>query len=344
MSTLLLIRHHADLGCQGGGSTFAVMLSVTVRAYPVLPLSVMVWSYNTTANSDTYWSMLANFHNQLPELSEAGGMGYYYMTPNNSATQSDPALRGMLSGVWLFPKQTETQMKAALEPLTDKILASVVTGADAIVPGNYTASLPNFITAWLVLSPAEAVSGGGKYDSRLGSRLLDRKALKTDSAGLATALRKANPIPSETFLGHVVAGKAVANPPGGIPGGSNSVLPAWRKAYNHLVLPRSWPVFNNTAKIFVTDQLRNVQVQALKDLAPDTGAYVNEADPTEQDWKETYWGSNYAKLLEIKREWDPKGVFWCKPCIGYDDGWVVQSALGIEGAVGQAEGRICKSK
>jgi len=62
--------------------------------------------------------------------------------------------------------------------------------------------------------------------------------------------------------------------------------------------------------------LTNTYVQALRDLAPDTGAYVNEADPNEPDFQKTFWGDNYERLLGIKRIVDPDDVFWCAPCVG----------------------------
>uniref|UniRef100_A0A7S2VN48 FAD-binding PCMH-type domain-containing protein n=1 Tax=Zooxanthella nutricula TaxID=1333877 RepID=A0A7S2VN48_9DINO len=37
-------------------------------------------------------------------------------------------------------------------------------------------------------------------------------------------------------------------------------------------------------------------------------------------WKERYWGkSNYQKLLSIKNEFDPHGLFWCHHCVGSDE-------------------------
>lgn len=108
-----------------------------------------------------------------------------------------------------------------------------------------------------------------------------------------------------------------------------------------LVLPVSWPYLNETAKIAATTELRNVQVEALRQLAPNSGAYVNEADPTEPDWQRAFWGANYPRLLELKNYWDPTGVFWCKPCVGHEL-WTVESQYGIEGGIGQTPGRICK--
>jgi hypothetical protein len=57
-------------------------------------------------------------------------------------------------------------------------------------------------------------------------------------------------------------------------------------------------------------------VAALRDLAPDMGAYLHEADTNEPNFQQTFWGDSYARLLEIKRKVDPDDVLWCKPWVG----------------------------
>ncbi|EXJ78850.1 hypothetical protein A1O1_09252 [Capronia coronata CBS 617.96] len=173
----------------GGGSTFAVLISVTVRAYPRLGVALYYFSYNTTANTDTFWSLLAYFH-----------------------------------------------------------------------------------TAW-ANSPPEGVG----LELRLGSRLLDREDLETDLQTLKQRLKQTTSGPHNTIIGHLVAGSGLKNVD--IPGGGNSVLPAWRHASAPDVA-----LLNNTAKLAVTDLLRDVEVEALRQLAPNTGAYINEADPAEPNW------------------------------------------------------------
>ncbi|KIW33495.1 uncharacterized protein PV07_00341 [Cladophialophora immunda] len=323
----------------GGGSTFAVLLSVTVRAYPVLPAAVYTFSYNTTANSDTFWSLVAYFHNQLPELSDAGIMGYYFITPNNSASQSDPARMGSVSGFWFAPNKSVEETQHILAPMEQTIQKNAYNWTDAIFVSNVSAPVPDFTKFWLAFVTPQSVGS----EVRLGSRLFDRAALKTDPAKLKRLFKQTSPIPQYPILGHVVAGKGVKTVKNGIPGGSNSVLPAWRKAYAHIVLPRSWAFLNETAKIAATTQLREVETEALRELAPNMGAYVNEADPTEPNWQETFWGSNYPRLLQLKRYWDPKSVFWCVPCVGHTDGWEVVGQAGVEGAVGESSGRICRT-
>ena len=47
----------------------------------------------------------------------------------------------------------------------------------------------------------------------------------------------------------------------------------------------------------------------LRSLVPVPASYVNETDYFEADWQRAFWGDNYARLLEIKRKYDPGGLF-----------------------------------
>ncbi len=54
----------------------------------------------------------------------------------------------------------------------------------------------------------------------------------------------------------------------------------------------------------------------LRDLAPDSGSYVAESNFFEPDWQWSYWGKNYARLLEVKRRYDPGGLFFVHHGVG----------------------------
>jgi hypothetical protein len=56
-------------------------------------------------------------------------------------------------------------------------------------------------------------------------------------------------------------------------------------------------------------QLIDRCVNQLRMVAPDGGAYVSESNYFEKDWQRSYWGGNYARLAEIKRKYDPDGLF-----------------------------------
>lgn len=50
-------------------------------------------------------------------------------------------------------------------------------------------------------------------------------------------------------------------------------------------------------------------------------AYYNEEYPADDDFSGVQWGSNYPRLLSIKKALDPKGVFSCRNCVGSEKGF-----------------------
>ena len=54
----------------------------------------------------------------------------------------------------------------------------------------------------------------------------------------------------------------------------------------------------------------------LRAVAGETGAYVSESNYFEKGWQNSYWGSNYPRLAEIKRKYDPDGLFFVHNGVG----------------------------
>jgi FAD/FMN-containing dehydrogenase len=57
-------------------------------------------------------------------------------------------------------------------------------------------------------------------------------------------------------------------------------------------------------------------VDEIRKLAPNGGAYVSESNYFERSFGEAYWGSNYARLKEVKKKYDPDGLFFVHNGIG----------------------------
>jgi FAD/FMN-containing dehydrogenase len=57
----------------------------------------------------------------------------------------------------------------------------------------------------------------------------------------------------------------------------------------------------------------------LREITPGGGCYMNEADYLEVDWQTAFFGSNYNRLLEIKRQYDPTNFFNCWKCVGWNN-------------------------
>jgi len=57
----------------------------------------------------------------------------------------------------------------------------------------------------------------------------------------------------------------------------------------------------------------------LRKVAPQPAAYVSESNFFETDWQHSYWGSNYERLLAIKRQYDRDGLFFVHHGVGSED-------------------------
>ena len=77
--------------------------------------------------------------------------------------------------------------------------------------------------------------------------------------------------------------------------------------------------------------MTNVFLPALAQLTPNGGAYINEADFQQPDFQNVLYGVNYDKLREIKRKYDPSGIFYALTAVGSED-WFEDATRG---------GRLC---
>ncbi len=57
----------------------------------------------------------------------------------------------------------------------------------------------------------------------------------------------------------------------------------------------------------------------LRALAPDSGSYFNETNYFERSFQKSFWGPNYPRLLEVKKTYDPDGLFFVHNGVGSED-------------------------
>ena len=60
----------------------------------------------------------------------------------------------------------------------------------------------------------------------------------------------------------------------------------------------------------------SVAMLVIRAITPGAGTYANEADFFEKNWQEEFWGPHYARLLQIKKRYDPDGMFRCHHSVG----------------------------
>lgn len=73
------------------------------------------------------------------------------------------------------------------------------------------------------------------------------------------------------------------------------------------------------------------QLAALTPPGEESGAYLNEGDWNQPNWKSFFYGANYNKLRDIKDKYDPDQVFYGR------------TAVGSERWVDREDGRLCRT-
>jgi hypothetical protein len=289
----------------GGGATFGVIVSFTLALYPDEPTSLVQAGIVTLVNNSAHFYEAAAWaFSQYPAIVDAGWAGYGEIAPSNTPV---PGIGSSFGVDWFGFGRPEAQI---IEFITG--LATYITET---WPGEFEPYLGvtvNFSSFYAFWGPNTDTGSPVGVDLVVGSRLLDKTAI--DNPNLSSYLERAIG-PGGGLMQNMIGGLGVHSKPLSL----NAVCPAWRIAYSHSVTGAGWAPFDTVAETQQLNQL-NGYLEALTELAPNTGAYVNEADPFETNYHEVFWGSNYPRLLSIKKAVDPHGVFWCRVCVG-NEGW-----------------------
>lgn len=150
--------------------------------------------------------------------------------------------------------------------------------------------------------------------STLGSRLVPLTACTNSTLRTVAVAAMTNLSSLSTLYGHLVAGGAVASFDRNST--RTSVTPAWRDAVWHLVVASGCDTTCLKDQINVMFSNVSKWTDVLRTVFPNSGAYWSESDYNEPDWQNSFWGSaNYQRLQQIKKVYDPKGMFQCHHCV-----------------------------
>jgi FAD/FMN-containing dehydrogenase len=64
-----------------------------------------------------------------------------------------------------------------------------------------------------------------------------------------------------------------------------------------------------------TDEVHRSMTE-LRAIATNGGSYVSESNYFQERWQQSYWGINHARLAEIKKKYDPSGLFFVHNGVG----------------------------
>lgn len=295
----------------GGPSSYGIVVSTVIKAYPTNKVAAQILGFAplTANDSSAFMDALAIVHQNYPNLSDSGFSGYgswsiYSPTPllGNYST-------GFIHTIAVFGK---TAVEA--EELFASTAAQLqeYNGTSLYMTTRYL-SFPTYVAYYNALSGVVTPVG---QTAALGSRLLDREALTGNVTALKTMLRTIAGTPEQATSNNIVfvgGGQVFADASDPYSG----VNPAWRQAYVHNIVARGWAPGSSNATIrAVYDDITYTKTQAMKDLAPNTGCYMNEADRFDPDYLQDFYGEHRWILSDIKRRHDPRDVFYCPTCIG----------------------------
>lgn len=295
----------------GGGGTYAVVVSMTARAYQddrTGGASLIVQADGVT--QDTYWDMIALWQTGLPSFVDQN-VGVVSFFTNKT-----------------FTVAPLTKMGASKEDM-DTLLSNYTSQLSQhnVKYNLTTSSTPNYLGhVAKYLGPLPY----GNYDSSqmVGSRLIPRSVVERNNTALMTALRHISNAGYEVdILANNVSHATARNDPS-----TNAVNPAWRNSLMHIVVAGYWD-WNLTREenLAVSGRITTEIVPLLEDLTPDSGVYLNEADYQLKTWKWDFFGENYEKLLAVKDKYDPEHLLYATKAVG-SDSWTVSS-----------DGRLCRA-
>ncbi|KAG0208395.1 hypothetical protein BGX28_000613 [Mortierella sp. GBA30] len=290
----------------GGGGTFGVVVEAIYRTHPALNninYANFVIQYNET---EARRSIINSFLSNQLRWSEKGWSGFGIVQTDVMIVQ------------YYLPNEEASAANTSISTFLDyaQSLDNVrITGQVHTFPSFYSSFKSN-------IASQNGIKNAGN-NAVVGSRLIPRQNFATPAGvhQLTDTLLKAQERllnygnPKGIFVTNLVAGGAVAR-------GSKvetSVLPAWRKSLMHIWVTAGWRDSANVEEQEAIARETTSTTDLLRKITPGSGAYVNEADPSEPNWQLSFFGSNYSRLKAIKNSVDPHGLFACRNCVGSED-------------------------
>ncbi|KAI1267176.1 FAD/FMN-containing isoamyl alcohol oxidase MreA [Xylariaceae sp. FL1019] len=296
----------------GGGSTYGVVVSTTVKAYGDVSINFGSLMFTSDGlEEDRFYEAVAALYEVIPAIVDAGAVPIFLLTPQVFALQE-----------LIAPNMTETEVEKLLEPFIAK-LEGIEYVKNVVPYKSWKLTNPNPFCLSDFDFQADALIPMTKQQANIfmgGSWLMPRSSI-TDQARRAEYAKTIKEIVKSGLIVQQLGFNMSKKPGSDI---DNAVLPAWRDTLLHTVVGT---LYNSQA---TPDENKNVLavvhdggIQKLANLAPESGAYMSEAYAFSPNWKKDFYGVNYDKLEGIKDKYDPTHLFYALTAVG-SDYWVEQ--------------------
>ncbi|KAH7109428.1 FAD binding domain-containing protein [Dendryphion nanum] len=293
----------------GGGGTYGVVVSLTVRAYESKQVGGAAMQLLAASTTPEKFAAATNkFHELMPAMIDAGAMVVF-----------------LISAQYLVLKPV-TVWNSNASYVKDVVLAPFASALQELgIPPPIVYSELSYRDHYdRYMGPLPQGSFEvNRY--QFGGRLIPRSVLENNTAELQKVY-------SQLTAGGVLLAGSSANyrKPSGVP--ENAVLPAWRNTITQLQMITNWestaPWANmEAAQKRMTDEF----MSKIEAVTPGSGSYMNEADFHQPNWQSVFYGANYEKLKAIKNKYDPNSIFYNLKGVG-SEAWTVS-----------AEGKMCRA-
>jgi FAD/FMN-containing dehydrogenase len=300
----------------GGGGTFGVVTSVTIKVYKDMPVAAASWTLDSSKiGKDKFWAATKAHVDRANDYADAGTYSYFLLIP----TGTDFTL---IMQPFFAPNKTASQLNTLLAPYFSKLTSLNIPLSHKV--NEYK----SFYPAWQAEFPLEPQSD---VSTVVSSRLFPRSNFASETGRNTTfnVLRQSAEA-GQTLIAFNMATRG-NNP-------DNAVNPAWRNSVYHIITGiRIDPTASAATALAARAAFTNGTMQKWRDVTPSSGSYLNEADRLEPNWQQSFWGDKYTRLLSIKRELDPRDNFWAHHAVG-SEGWQVESVDGLP----NENGKLCK--
>ncbi|KAJ5947428.1 hypothetical protein N7466_000443 [Penicillium verhagenii] len=308
---------HADLFWAlggGGGGTYGVVISMTVRLFEdgSVGRASLIFTSTITNGTDAFWNAVDVFQSHLPAIVDDHGIVVTYVVSNDTLDLY----------VATAPNRTADQVAEIFEPMTSA-LATLGLSASAI---DFTTAVADTYYDHY-LATLEPVLASAQSDQITSGRIVSRENMATNGSSVTAAMRTATAGGSMDLL------CSAMNTTNGVASvGNTAIQPAWNTALVSCVISETWD-WTKPWDYMLERQayLTTVVDPAFMAATPGSGTYLNEANFQQADWQTAFYGTNYARLESIKAKYDPKSLLYGLTAVG-SEAWEEDSY-----------GRLCRT-
>jgi hypothetical protein len=297
---------------------------MTIRAYPKMPVTTLTFTFMTSADvsADTFFAGLGAYMSHFETFTAAGTYGYFLvvsMGPGQYFFSMNP-----MWGSNITESDFTTLVTPFLNDLAD--LGIPVTPVITEYPSYYQAFNGSF--------PGPEAVGGA--DNHAASRLFPKENFEGALLDKTLAAVRHAIEGGGVLIGYNIAAAANA-----AVNQDNSVHPAWRKAQAFFILGGSWAANATDAEIQqVSETMTTDWMERWREVTPGGGTYMSEADINEPNFQDAFYGVHYPRLLELKKKYDPKSVFYAPTAVGSEEWYITDQLEWIP----TQNGRLCRKE